>query len=106
MCGVGTQSRIRKCPGFTIYEDVQNHCYNPRVRRHKDAPALMTNDPESGFQTSRTMINENAPLPVQTTVHGRPAQGPLENLVCRFDSILITLKNMTSKVVLADFLAS
>ena len=46
MCGVGKQSRMRKCPGATTLEEVQNHCYNPHVRRHVGVPALMTDHPD------------------------------------------------------------
>jgi hypothetical protein len=46
VCGVGTQARMRKCGAHTTLEAVMNHCYNPRVRRHKGAAAVMTADPD------------------------------------------------------------
>lgn len=32
-CGVGEQSRLRQCGGYTTFDDVKNMCYDPWVKR-------------------------------------------------------------------------
>ena len=45
-CGVGLRSRLRKCGSYTTFEDVENMCYNPWVKRTGNGVPDMKNHPD------------------------------------------------------------
>jgi hypothetical protein len=80
MCGLGKQARMIKCPGFTTLEDVQNHCYNPRVRRHKGAKALIKDNPD--YYQERDCLIACPNYGPWTACSGAPGQSGMQ---IRFD---------------------